>query len=245
MELPGAAGTTPVTMRGDVDFTGRRSHLTIDLAALSAAAADLPPEGSRGLTGIEVISDGLVSCVKLPGLDGLTGGRGMWIKTDTARMPADSGIDTGGLSAPTGTDPVADARPAPRPGRRAHHGRDRGRGGRVDHALARHGRPEGPLRTGRGRCRQSAELEAALAAFTGPVVLDVWVDAAGLVRRQTLTVLDHRRGPAPSATSSPPSAPPWRSRCPPPRRRWTSVSSSATGGEASPSPPRGGRASSS
>ncbi len=186
MVLPLAGITAPLTVSGEVDFTSGASRFVIDLSGLvGASKGQLAPDQTR----VELVTKGLVSYMKIPGLDALTGASGKWIKLDSAALAKGrSGVDLENLFAQQRNDPsqMLDLL-------RTHAqsvtevGRDNVRGVATTRSTAKIDIAQ--LYRARAVVVDETRLAAAVEQFSGGVMtVDVWIDDAGLVRRQAIAV---------------------------------------------------------
>lgn len=185
MVLPLAGITAPLTVSGEVDFTSGASRFVIDLSGLvGVSKGQLTADQPR----VELVTKGLVSYMKIPGLDALTGASGKWIKLDAAALAKGQSVDLQNLLSGQRNDPsqMLDLL-------RTHAqsvtevGREDVRGVATTRSTATIDIAQ--LYRASGTVVDEKRLGAAIEQLSGGVMtVDVWIDDAGLVRRQAIAV---------------------------------------------------------
>ena len=185
MVLPLAGITAPLTVSGEVDFTSGASRFVIDLSGLvGVSKGQLTADQPR----VELVTKGLVSYMKIPGLDALTGASGKWIKLDAAALAKGQNVDLQHLLSEQRNDPsqMLDLLRT-RAQSVTEVGRDDVRGVATTHSTAKIDIAQ--LYRDSGTVVDEARLAAAIGQLSGGVMtVDVWIDDAGLVRRQSIAV---------------------------------------------------------
>jgi hypothetical protein len=179
LPMPGLADK-PLLATGLYDFD--RKLTTVDMDMTEALGSKLPSTGNPDAGKATMTIQGLVAYMKIGLLDMVPNLKGKWIKMDIGSMGAASGVDIAKATQLGGNDPSAVLEQMKTSSAKVETiGKEEVQGLTTTHYQATIDIEK--FYRDRNAVVDETKFEALLKNYTGPLTVDAWVDAKGLVRR--------------------------------------------------------------